>query len=357
MNPYVSPRRRAGLIRLYMYVISLLYVAFALLSLPSAAAAQATENSAQPPAARSVAVYVTGGVPDYQKDFLGAYMLEALVDNGNYEYGENADALIAAMNKEQSKRKAPLNDSAICESARQFGVRYVCAVSVTPAPSGVLTLSARIISTKTGNAKFHGETAGQVKTMGELAGAADELLKNMFDKHTATDSTANAVIDTGTTAVPNSAAEDVATVVTKPEDSAETVAIDTNTTLAPNGGKPNIAVYVTGDAPGNEKKALGTHIFAALVNSGRYNGIERTDDFISAIDKEQATQRSGAIDDRQISKIGIQYGVKFVCIADITPALGAFQVSARIVNVETAEVALIGQATSPLITIEDLTYV
>ena len=121
--------------------------------------------------------------------------------------------------------------------------------------------------------------------------------------------------------------------------------------------QPNIAVYVTGDVPDNEKKALGTHILAALVNSGRYNGIERTDIFLAEIDKEQIAQRNGAIDDRQISKLGRQFGVKFVCIADITPALGAFQVSARIVNVETAEVAFIGQAASPLATMDDLTTV
>jgi hypothetical protein len=122
-------------------------------------------------------------------------------------------------------------------------------------------------------------------------------------------------------------------------------------------GKPNIAVYVTGDFPDNEKKALGTYILYALVNSGRYNGIERTASFLAEIDKEQATQRSGAIDDKQISRVGIQFGVRFVCIADITPALGAFQVSARIVNVETAQVAFIGQAAGALKTIDDLTAV
>jgi hypothetical protein len=120
---------------------------------------------------------------------------------------------------------------------------------------------------------------------------------------------------------------------------------------------PNIAVYVTGDFHENEKKALGTHILAALVNSGRYKGIERSSSFLAEIDKEMETQMSGSVDDAQISKVGIQFGVKFICIADITPALGGFQVSARIVNVETAEVAFIGQATSPLKTIDDLTKV
>ncbi|MDR0330641.1 MAG: CsgG/HfaB family protein [Chitinispirillales bacterium] len=120
---------------------------------------------------------------------------------------------------------------------------------------------------------------------------------------------------------------------------------------------PRIAVYVTGDVPDNEKKALGTRMLASLVNSGRYKGIERSSSFLDEIDKEQTKQRSGAIDDSQISELGKQFGVKFVCIADITPAFGSYQVSARIVDVETAEVAFIGESASPLKTIDDLTQV
>jgi len=120
---------------------------------------------------------------------------------------------------------------------------------------------------------------------------------------------------------------------------------------------PKIAVYVTGDVADNEKKTLGTRMLASLVNSGRYMGIERSNSFLAEIEKEQVKQRSGAIDDSQISELGRQFGVKFVCIADITPAFGAFQVSARIVNVETAVVAFIGEATSSLKNMDDMNAV
>jgi len=119
-----------------------------------------------------------------------------------------------------------------------------------------------------------------------------------------------------------------------------------------------IAVYVIGDGVSNNTKtALGTRLLASLVNSGRYNGIERSNSFLDEIEKEQIKQRSGAIDDSQISKLGRQFGVKFVCIANITPVLGAFQVSARIINVETAEIAFIGEAGSALKTFTDLEQV
>jgi hypothetical protein len=120
---------------------------------------------------------------------------------------------------------------------------------------------------------------------------------------------------------------------------------------------PRIAVYVTGDVPDNERRALGTRMLASLINSGRYMGIERSAAFLAEIEREQVTQRSGAIDDSQISALGRQFGVKYVCVADITPAFGAFQVSARIVDVETAVVVFIGESYSPLKTTGDLTRV
>jgi hypothetical protein len=120
---------------------------------------------------------------------------------------------------------------------------------------------------------------------------------------------------------------------------------------------PRIAVYVTGDIGDNEKKMLGTRMLSTLVNSGRYRGIERSNAFLAEVEKEHIRQRSGDIDDNQISEVGKQFGVKFVCIADITPGFGAYQVSARIVNVETAEVPFIGDASSPLKTMDDLEQV
>ena len=120
---------------------------------------------------------------------------------------------------------------------------------------------------------------------------------------------------------------------------------------------PKIAVYVTGDVSDNERKALGTKMLASLINSGRYKGIERSNSFLAELEKEQTKQHSGAVDDNQISELGRQFGVKFVCIADITPAFGAFQVSARIVDVETAEVNFIGEAFSKLQSSDDLALV
>jgi len=121
-----------------------------------------------------------------------------------------------------------------------------------------------------------------------------------------------------------------------------------------NAGLPRIAVYVTGDVGDNEKKALGTRMLTTLVKSGRYRSIERGEAFLAEIAKEHVTQRSGAIDEEQIKRLGKQFAIEYICIADITPAFGEFQVSARIVDVETAEVVMSGDASGSLQSMADL---
>jgi hypothetical protein len=127
---------------------------------------------------------------------------------------------------------------------------------------------------------------------------------------------------------------------------------------APADGKlPHIAVYVTGDKNDGEKRALGTKILVALVNSGKFLAIERSDDFLSEVENEHKKQREGSVDDRQISALGKQFGVHYVCVSNITAAFGSYQVSARIINVETAVVVAVGEDDSPLRNMDDLSEV
>jgi formylglycine-generating enzyme required for sulfatase activity len=118
---------------------------------------------------------------------------------------------------------------------------------------------------------------------------------------------------------------------------------------------PRIAVYVTGAKEQGTNKALSTRMLSALVNSGRYRAVERSDEFLNKLATEHTKQRSGAINDDQIKKLGKQFGVDFVCITDITTALGSNLVSARIVDVESAEVIAMGDTNSPLQSLDDLT--
>ncbi len=118
--------------------------------------------------------------------------------------------------------------------------------------------------------------------------------------------------------------------------------------------KPQIAVYITGGIKENDKKALNTEILHALVKSGRYTAVERSKEFLAAVDKEQKKQRSGAVDETQIRELGKQFDVTFICIADITKLSNEFQISTRIVNTETSAGPVItGKAYSKLKTGSD----
>jgi hypothetical protein len=119
--------------------------------------------------------------------------------------------------------------------------------------------------------------------------------------------------------------------------------------------KEKIAVYVTGNAGADEKKALGTKILVELINSGRYRAVERSDDFIKELDREQSKQMSGAVDDNQITTLGKQFGVQVICVADLTPAFGSYQISARLIGVESAEIIAIAEVTNSLQSIDELT--
>jgi len=134
---------------------------------------------------------------------------------------------------------------------------------------------------------------------------------------------------------------------------------ETAATAAAAENKPAIAVYVTGgDAiPNTTKDALSAFLLDALVNSGNYRTIERSETFLAEIDKEHVKQRDGSVDDAQISRVGKQAGVRFVCAAVITPVLDSYQIAARIIDVETADVSASGISDSPLKTLDDLKQV
>jgi len=121
-------------------------------------------------------------------------------------------------------------------------------------------------------------------------------------------------------------------------------ATPTPATATSDADKPKIAVYVTGGNNQNENDALGAQLLNAIVSRGQYTAIERTDVFLAEIAKEHVVQRSGAIDDAQISRLGMQAGVQYVLAAVITQAFDAYQVSARILDVETAKVVAAGAA-------------
>lgn len=118
--------------------------------------------------------------------------------------------------------------------------------------------------------------------------------------------------------------------------------------------KEQIAVYVTGSVNDDEKKVFGTKILAELINSKRYIAVERSDEFVKKLDSELSKQMSGDVVENQITAIGKQFGVQVICVADWTQALGAYSVSARLIEVENARVRALAEESCYIVDLKDL---
>ncbi|MDR2728754.1 MAG: hypothetical protein LBB56_06430 [Chitinispirillales bacterium] len=121
--------------------------------------------------------------------------------------------------------------------------------------------------------------------------------------------------------------------------------------------KPRIAFYFYGEEPkAGVFKPLGVEITKAIVMSGEYIAIDRTDAVRELITQEQLYQRSGSVDESQVSAFGKQWGVKYVITMEISRARteGSLYIEARMVDVEGAYIAKMGTVTNRLESDKDL---
>ncbi len=114
-----------------------------------------------------------------------------------------------------------------------------------------------------------------------------------------------------------------------------------------------VAVYVTGEQS-DLTRILGDQLVSAFSQSGDFAAIERTTAFLSEISKEQKYQREGAVDDSEISRLGKQFGVNYVCVAQISELYGDTYISARLIDVESAEIVKSSNASGKMKAMSDL---
>jgi hypothetical protein len=112
------------------------------------------------------------------------------------------------------------------------------------------------------------------------------------------------------------------------------VILFTNLTFA----QQKVAVYVAGGTDTGINKVLGDKLVEAFVKSGKYTAIERTSSFLDELGKEHEYQRTGNVKDSELSRLGLQFGVQLVCVAEVSEVLGEKYVSARLIDVVSAEV-------------------
>ncbi len=99
-----------------------------------------------------------------------------------------------------------------------------------------------------------------------------------------------------------------------------------------------VAVYVIGDINQGYRKVFGAKIVSNIASSNKYIAVERTADFLSALARENDYQTSGVVSNSQIAKLGEQFGVHFVVVVDASEVFESIFVSARMINVESAQI-------------------
>jgi uncharacterized protein (TIGR02145 family) len=119
--------------------------------------------------------------------------------------------------------------------------------------------------------------------------------------------------------------------------------------------RPKLAVYVSGSEDPALNKAMVSRLITALSNSGRYQAADNYKEFFESAVEEQGKDSASSMKKEQIKALGEQFGADYVCVAEITTALGEKQASAHILDVKTAEITATGVADVPLKTSADLT--
>lgn len=241
---------------------------------------------------KKVAVYVTGEDASLNK-VVASKLVAAIARTDEFSVVERSAEFQAALTSEHLyERAGEVDENEIVRLGKQYGVSLVCVANVFQAFNEQY-ISARIIDVESAQVIRTASSSGSVQTLNDLINAASNLATDL-----------------------------VRNMGTDQQQSTK-----------------RVAVYVPrSDASKGIGRVLGDKMVAAFVASGRYIAVERTNSFLSQLRNEQEYQQNGAVDDKEISRIGKQFGVQYVCVADISDVMGEKYVSVRMIDVETAEV-------------------
>jgi uncharacterized protein (TIGR02145 family) len=94
-----------------------------------------------------------------------------------------------------------------------------------------------------------------------------------------------------------------------------------------------IAVYVTFKYTDDYKNVIGAKIVSTIMQEGNYTAVEKTEEFTTELKKEQNNQK--VVNDNQIAKLGEQFDVEFVIVAEVAEIGSNVFIKARMLDVQT----------------------
>ena len=95
-----------------------------------------------------------------------------------------------------------------------------------------------------------------------------------------------------------------------------------------------VAVYVIGDD--TQSEFIQSAFVYSLTKSGKFTVVERSPEFLMALQKEISYQQSGAVDDKNIAQLGMQYGADYVCVIELYELFGQNCLAVRFINTRNA---------------------
>ena len=240
---------------------------------------------------KKVAVYVTGNDPI--NDILGSRLVDGIARSGKYIAIERTASFLSELSKEQNyQTTGAVDDSEISRLGKQFGVDYVCVASTFDVWGSEKYISTRMIDVETAEVVVSSSSNGSIASSSQLITALNTLSDGLLSSF---------------------------------EQSKLSTA-------------KKVAVYVSRTGNKDVDIILGDQLVAGFAQSGRYFAIERTQGFLNQLSKEQNYQHTGAVDDAELTRLGKQFGVDYVCIAKTSQLFGDYFISTRLIDVETATV-------------------
>ena len=240
---------------------------------------------------KKVAVYVTGNDPI--NDIVGSRLVDGIAKSGKYIAIERTASFLSELSKEQNYQSTgAVDDSEISRLGKQFGVDYVCVASAFDVWGCEKYISTRLIDVESAEVVVSSSSNGAIANSSQLISVLNTLSDGLLS-------------------------------------SFEQSKIST---------AKKVAVYVSRTGNKDVDIILGDQLVAGFAHSGRYFAIERTQGFLNQLSKEQDYQHTGAVDDAELTRLGKQFGVDYVCIAKTSQLFGDYFISTRLIDVETATV-------------------
>ena len=238
-----------------------------------------------------IAVYMTGDDP--MNEIIANRLMASFISSGKYMPVERSAAFLAAVSKEHAyERTGEVDDEQIAELGKQFGIKYLCVVSVVDVWNNEKYITSRILDVTSAEVIGSCSSNGSIADGGALMNALDDLSKKL-----------------------GSALE-----------------------YSKNENTQKVAVYVSKTGNKDVDVILGDQLVAGFARSGGYIAVERTNAFLKQIQKETGYQQSGAVDDEDLIRLGEKFGVQYVCVTKTIPWGGSYFISSRLIDVKTSEV-------------------